>query len=369
MAEKNETDLIVVEETKPAPVKLTAEAIQVIKENINMAQRLVCDVLEEEVDYGQLPGTPAPGLWDPGASKIEAAFNVYPKYNILHSEETDGVISKTIESTLISRSTGNVFSTGIGAASTKETKYRYRWMSKDDAVRVLGFPEEALDKMKRKTGAGGGVLYRVENPEHGELVNTITKMAAKRADVDAVQNLPGVGSTLRKLFQVPKNRRDEWKDFWGKTAQMGLSEEQVHEILGVASMKDWQGQGKTLKDAITALAKRPQTQPAPAKEEKAEIPTQPDIPLDDKLITGWNILKGKVQALSIQDWQLKNWCDHYKYPPITLEDLSKPLPPQGITNGIVNHLVDALNSYSDMMKRKAEEAKAKAKPQSPPVVS
>ena len=355
MAEKNETDLVVIEETKPAPVKLTAEAIQVIKENINMAQRLVCDVLEEGVDYGQLPGTPAPGLWDPGSSKIMAAFNVYPRYTILHSEETASVISKTIESTLISRSSGNIFSTGIGAASTKETKYKYRWGTKEEAIKVFGYSAEALDKLKKKAGADG-MLYRVENPEHEELVNTITKMAAKRADVDAVQNLPGVGSVLRKLFQVPKNRRDEWKDFWGKTAQMGLSEEQVHDILGVASVKDWQAQGKTLKEAIAALAKRPQAQPPP--KEKPEIPIQPDIPLDDKLITGWNILKGKIQALNIQDWQLTNWCAHYNVK-LTLSDLCQPLPPQGITNELISKLIDALDSYSDKMKKKAEEARRK----------
>jgi hypothetical protein len=37
-----------------------------------------------------------------------------------------------------------------------------------------------------------GTSYRLPNPDVGDLENTILKMAMKRAEVDAVNHLPGV---------------------------------------------------------------------------------------------------------------------------------------------------------------------------------
>ncbi|GAI06146.1 unnamed protein product, partial [marine sediment metagenome] len=139
---------------------------------------------------GIIPGVARDFLWDSGAQKIMAAFNCYPRYTMLKSEETPTGISITMECSLISRQNRSVVGTGVGACSTRETKYKYRWVVNPDD---WGVPTKGLKR--RQDGK-----YQVPNPELGDLVNTMVKMAAKRADIDAVQSLPGVAAALHKLF-------------------------------------------------------------------------------------------------------------------------------------------------------------------------
>lgn len=343
MGEEKGTALVEVQTTEiqeaGKPAVLTDEAITIIKHNIDMAQKLIYEVLEEGVDYGRIPGTPAPSLWDPGANKIASAFNVYPKYNLLRSEESDSLISYTVESTLLGRSTGMPMGTGIGAASTRETKYKYRWFTAGEA-REIGYSLEQLKEFKKKDDK-----YRIPNPEYGELVNTIVKMASKRSDVDAVQNLPGVSSALRKLFQQPGDERNKWRFFWGKVTQLGLTQEQVHKVLGVTSVNDWLSQGKTLEQAIETLARRPMEPEAEPKVEVLDIPF-----IEDKLMQGWKIAKDGVKRLKITEEQVSKWFDHYNVK-LGLADFEKAVPPAGITNEMLSRFVDSLVKYESNCRR------------------
>lgn len=193
--EQQQRRALEVVEATPALVKLTPEAIEVVKENINLCENLVSQVLEKDIDWGPMPGVPTPFLWDPGASKIMAAFNCYPSRKILSKTEEDKLISFTIETNLVSRQTHQVIGSGLAACSSRETKYKYRWVVRDEALHQ-GISIEEVDKLKKRDSK-----YRIPNPEYGELVNNIARMAAKRSEVDAVESLPGVSSALRKLFK------------------------------------------------------------------------------------------------------------------------------------------------------------------------
>ena len=90
-----------------------------------------------------------------------------------------------INTAIISRETNLVVTIGIGAASTLESKYKYRFV---EDPREWGYDEESIkalkfDKKKNK--------YRIPNPEHSELLNTILKMSSKKAEVDDAESLPG----------------------------------------------------------------------------------------------------------------------------------------------------------------------------------
>lgn len=253
LAKREEETRELVKAEAKVPIRLTEVGIETIQHNMMMAEKLVMTVLERDVDYGRLPSTPQDGLWDPGASKIINAWNSYPDYTVLHHVEEDGLISYTILSHIISRESHEVVGSGIGACSTRETKYKYRWVP--DPVNYGYTPEQikALKTKTKRTREGEIIDYRIENPEYGELVNTVAKMSAKRADVDAAQSLPGVASALRKLFQGGRKQPD-FTAFWGQVHAMGLKDSDVHEMLDVASMKDWIAQGKTLNQAIATLA-------------------------------------------------------------------------------------------------------------------
>lgn len=266
MEQNQQHTAVEVIEAAPTLIRLTPEAIEVTKQNIALCEQLVSEVLEGEIDWGQIPGVPQPNLWDPGAAKIMAAFNCYPKYTMLNRIEEDNLISFTFESTLVNRQSQQTLATGIGACSTRETKYKYRWVFEEEAI-SMGLNPATLKRREKKC--------QVPNPERGELVNTIAKMAAKRADIDSVQSLPGVAATLRKLFKgmpVKGKQQHDWNWFWVQLNTLGVDNKKACAILQVKSLRaDWaEKQGKTLNEAlaIIKLALAREKPPAPKGEEK-----------------------------------------------------------------------------------------------------
>ena len=99
-------------------------------------------------------------------------------------------------------------------------------------------------------------------------------MSSKRAEVDATESLPGVASALRQMFtgQAPKTREPEsprWQRFWGEVTRTGYTEQEAHQTLGVASIKDWLSSGRSLDQALDRLGGR--EQPETAKHRDPEI--------------------------------------------------------------------------------------------------
>lgn len=254
------------------PIQLTEQAISTIQQNIHMSERLVMEVLEKDIDFGIHPGTNSMALRDPGASKINNAFNTYPDYKVLYQEEADTLITFHIQANLIDRKTGLVVAVGVGACSTMESKYGYRWVERPEDY---GYDRKDLRRRQSK--------YRIPNPEVADLTNTILKMATKRAEIDACQNLPGVGSALRKLFGNPERKEPDWAAFWGRVAQLGISEEQVHKMLGVTSINQWIARGKTLDQAIKTISDKlaqlpkPEVTKSQVDQDSQEI-NPPDVP-------------------------------------------------------------------------------------------
>ncbi len=283
--------------------KLTQQAIATITEQMNLAEDLVNRLLHPGIDYGVTPGTQGPGLWDAGASKIIRAFRTYAEHKIIYHEESDDLVSWTIEAQLVNFA-GEIVGSGLGNASTRETKYKYRWVRKEDALRE-GNTEEELAEFKTKTGYDGqSTLYRIHNPEFGELVHTLLVMASKRAEVDAAKSLPGVASALRAKFDNKQPQTQSKEDmtlpiFWSMMKGSGLTEDDVHRTLQVKSVKEWLEKGKLLRDAATyilsigvkaaraakaaaAKSAAPDT-PAPSVKKPQQI-TKDDVPDLDALV-------------------------------------------------------------------------------------
>jgi len=69
-----------------------------------------------------------------------------------------------------------------------------------------------------------------------------------------------------------KPKQAEWRAFWAKAKQLGLSEDQVHEMLGVTSVTEWTDQGKTLDEAVEIISgKLAQTKPVPETTKPDEV--------------------------------------------------------------------------------------------------
>ena len=142
-------------------------------------------------DYGKIPGTgDKPTLLKPGAEKLASLFGLSPQFDILEREmdwtgEGHGGEPFFFIQYRCTLTRGDlVAGQGVGSCNSWEKKYRYRTV----------YPNRATDEEKQngrletRVGRGGSQyqVYVVKNPDPADVVNTIDKMAQKRALVAAV---------------------------------------------------------------------------------------------------------------------------------------------------------------------------------------
>lgn len=204
-----------------------------------IVQMMKDNVLVEGVHYGTIPGTSKPTLYKPGAEYLASAHKLYNSFTPLTVIEDweHGFFVYRYECKLIHRETGEVWGVGNGSCNSMESKYRWRWVSEDqlptgidthqlerkDGRKTLSEFGFAIDKAEiggqygktaehwqmfqdaiangtaksimKKTSKGteyaayeitvGATSYRIPNNEPYDLVNTIDKMAQKRALIAA----------------------------------------------------------------------------------------------------------------------------------------------------------------------------------------
>ena len=176
-----------------------------------MRAKIINEALVEGVDYGPaFPGSDKAVLLQPGAQKIGDSFECYPEYVCINKIERwdreDPLFHYDYEVRLRQRGTGNVVSTGQGSANSYESKWYWRHGQR----RCPQCGAEAIIKGKAEFGGGficfskkGGCGSKFEdndseilNQQVGRVrdddvftkVNTIKKIAMKRAQVNAACN-------------------------------------------------------------------------------------------------------------------------------------------------------------------------------------
>lgn len=328
-------------QTAPRP---SLAMVRQVSQDLAVMQQLVGEVLTPQIDWGVIPGVPGRNLFDPGAQKIFAAFNVYAgERRIINMEDDASRISICVEVPLIARETGRVVATGVGAASTLETKYKYRWV---DDPKAWGLDELTIAGLKTKK-SDSRTMYRVPNPEHSELLNTIIKIASKRAEVDAAESLPGVATVLRQLFERPAasgasvgQAQDPYAHFWGEMRRMGISQEAVHARYGsVAELV--KSRGGAVKDVLQGLVEEMRKSPPP----------QPKGELGDEVSKLWKEASDLLRGSPITAEMVANWWAMNKQVEIRLKDFESPTPPPTLPAGAVPALKEFIRSIVKYMGR------------------
>jgi hypothetical protein len=167
-------------------------------------------ILKEGVDFGKIPGTgDKPTLLKAGAEKLTSFFGLRPTFEIVEKVEDWGGQDHGGESFFYYHyrcrlwRAGEVIAEGDGSCNSRESKYRYR---KGERV-CPNCQQPAIIKGRAEYGGGwvcfgkkggcgskfkdndttitGQDVGRVLNPDVADLVNTIQKMAQKRALVAA----------------------------------------------------------------------------------------------------------------------------------------------------------------------------------------
>ena len=203
----------------------------------NYLKELVKTVMVEGLHYGTVPGTPKPTLYKPGAEMLTTVFGLTPRFVVVKEIEqwNDGEEPFFYYWMRCQLYHGDALvGEGDGSCNSREGRYRWRWVAEEDVPPDLnvsalkkrggkiseftfavdkaettgkyGKPPEywqqfrdAIDagtakKIKRATSKGAqwdaweidSVSYRVPNEDIYTQVNTVLKMACKRALVAAV---------------------------------------------------------------------------------------------------------------------------------------------------------------------------------------
>ena len=154
------------------------ESIANTMNKIAQMQAVVQKTLKEKQDYGVVPGTNKPTLLKPGGEKICMLFGLNPEYEFLQATEDydKEFFSYNIRCTLFRNK--QPVAQGVGSCNSKEKKYR--------SINVDELPENYVGYSEQITDKYGRVKYKINNPDICSLVNTVLKMAKKRAFIDAV---------------------------------------------------------------------------------------------------------------------------------------------------------------------------------------
>lgn len=174
--------------------------------------------MKRNVHYGTIPGTQNPTLLKKGAQLLCTLFRFAPRYHVLERTCTDEEISYEIACEIVVAGPAGVsLGSAVGSCSSKESRYRYLkghtcpecgadtvggptrkaqdWLPKGGYYCAKGkggcgskfYPgSEAAEKLADSSG-------KVERKDVADVGNTVFKMAAKRALVDAVQQATGCG--------------------------------------------------------------------------------------------------------------------------------------------------------------------------------
>jgi hypothetical protein len=199
-------------------------------------------LMVRDQDFGEIPGTSKPTLLKPGAEKLCNFFGLEPEFTPI-VEDIDwmgahhgGEVFCYARYRCRLLREGRVVGVGEGSCNSWEAKYRYRWVAEEqipehlDRTRLLkrrvhctqcefdfavergettgtyGKPAEHWQKFREAIRSGSArevekltrrgqsvaweidvntALYRIPNPDGADVVNTIQKMAQKRALVAA----------------------------------------------------------------------------------------------------------------------------------------------------------------------------------------
>lgn len=275
-----------------------ADAVRLIRARLDIVRAVRAEVMQENAHFGKIPGTDKPTLLQPGAQILCMAFGL-----TVHSESSNtrhldgGHIDVEYVVTLIHASSGTTWATGVGSASTMESKHRWRNESRKcpncgQPVFKSKFPVNGdLGWYCNGKRGGCGENYhsldhrivdqqvgKVENPDIADQYNTVRKMAWKRAFVAAVLTATAASEMFTQDMEdliepeaevprksapkksVPKDGTERWRKaydyFKGRPELMAWLKMQWHDQNGDTDFPPFKEMSDDALDWVAAMVEK-----------------------------------------------------------------------------------------------------------------
>lgn len=152
-------------------------------------------IMAEGEDYGIIPGTQKPTLYQPGADTLCIAAGLRTGQPIVTATEDwdKPFFHYNVLLPLYAADDPKPVAWGVGSANSREERYAYRW------IPTWQLTEEEKERAKaegwqtrwRVSKGKRYLFYRAPNEEMYSLVNTLQKMAVKRAYISATLRATG----------------------------------------------------------------------------------------------------------------------------------------------------------------------------------
>ena len=232
MANKTKEDALMKRIEQETGIVTDPKYAETVLKQIAQMQAVFQKQLKKGTDFGVIPGTKKPTLFKPGAEKAVKLLGCADLYFI--EEKTEDwdkpFFYYQAKCRLQSLKTDKVISEGIGSCNSMEDRYRWRWLWKSKVPKTLLDEEGKVDADKYRDQVGIELItkkiktqdygwqtqYRFPNDDIFTLVNTIQKMAKKRALIDAALSAARLSDLftqdledIHKEYQVEKEEEEE----------------------------------------------------------------------------------------------------------------------------------------------------------------
>lgn len=179
-------------EELPAVINVDREmSVQEISAQSLKIHHILEAVMQEDIHYGLIPGTPKKTLYQAGAEKICMTFRLAPRYEIEDlSEPSNNFYRYRAKCSLVTISEGRFVGSAMGEASTMEEKYQWEkavnerhWESTDPTRRRIHFKKDGTEVLQVQRNCA-------------DLANTVLKISCKRAFVSATKGATAASDLL-----------------------------------------------------------------------------------------------------------------------------------------------------------------------------
>jgi hypothetical protein len=246
-----------------------------VRAQVNLIQEVMKTVMQDGTHYGKIPGAgQKPTLLKAGAEKLASTFRLAVD-PIVEELSYGDEYRVRVKANIAEMGSGRFLGAGVGEASSAETKYQWR-----AAVCDQEYDEtpDHLRRVKWNRGDRGPWQQRQVRMNVADVINTVLKMAKKRAMVDGILTVTGASDIFTQdIEELPKEYLEQRATLASVQTQPAPQQNRFVDPTPLPSTATTNNSGST---SGSAIASSPSSDPGepdirPRSQRTAQPPTQP----------------------------------------------------------------------------------------------